>query len=80
MPVPACWAIWCALPIRDSEADPAAVCVTALVRFGAEVYSYGGRLALARTSIGETIHPPRLFAVICGNSSKARKGTSCAIP
>jgi hypothetical protein len=26
--------------------------------------------------VGETLHPPRLFAVICGNSSKARKGTS----
>ena len=26
--------------------------------------------------IGETRHMPRLFAVICGNSSKARKGTS----
>ena len=65
------------LATRDSEADPAAVCVTALVRFGAEVYSYGGRSGLGpHFYIGETIHPPRLFAVICGNSSKARKGTS----
>ena len=65
------------LATRNSEADPAAVCITALVRFGAEVYSYGGRSDLGpHFYIGETIHPPRLFAVICGNSSKARKGTS----
>lgn len=65
------------LATRDSEADPAAVCVTTLVRFGAEVYSYGGRSGLGpHFYIGETIHPPRLFTVICGNSSKARKGTS----
>ena len=65
------------LATRNSEADPAAVCVTALVRVGAEVYSYGGRSGLGpHFYIGETIHPPRLFAVICGNSSKARKGTS----
>ena len=63
------------LATRDSEADPAAVCVTALVRFCAEVYGF----ALGKgphVHVGETIHPPRLFAVICGNSSKARKGTS----
>lgn len=63
------------LATRDSEADPAAVLATLLVRFGAEVYGYqkdkGPYLA-----IGEAIHPPRLFAVVCGNSSKARKGTS----
>lgn len=63
------------LATRDSEADPAAVCITALVRFCAEVYglapNYGPHI-----HVGETIHPPRLFAVICGNSSKARKGTS----
>lgn len=65
------------LATRDSEADPAAVCVTTLVRFGAEVYSYGGRSGLGpHFYIGETVHPPRLFTVICGNSSKARKGTS----
>ena len=63
------------LATRHSEADPAAVLATLLVRFGAEVYGYqkdkGPFLA-----IGEAIHPPRLFAVVCGNSSKARKGTS----
>lgn len=64
------------LATRNSEADPAAVCVTALVRFGAEVYGCGGSGPGPHFYIGETIHPPRLFAVICGNSSKARKGTS----
>jgi len=63
------------LATRDSEADPAAVCITALVRFGAEVYGYAPNRG-PHVYVGETIHPPRLFAVICGNSSKARKGTS----
>lgn len=63
------------LATRDSEADPAAVCITALVRFGAEVYGYAPNRG-PHLYVGETIHPPRLFAVICGNSSKARKGTS----
>ncbi|SHN66473.1 DUF6371 domain-containing protein [Desulfovibrio litoralis] len=63
------------LTISDSEADPAAVCVTTLVRFGAEVYGYAPNKG-PYIYVGETIHPPRLFAVICGNSSKARKGTS----
>ena len=63
------------LATRDSEADPVAVLATLLVRFGAEVHGYqqdGGPYL----TIGETRHPPRLFAVICGNSSKSRKGTS----
>ena len=63
------------LATRDSEADPAAVCVTALVRFCAEVYGHAPDSG-PHIYVGETIHPPRLFAVICGNSSKARKGTS----
>ena len=67
------------LATRDSEADPAAVAITALVRFCAEIYGHASDNALGQGPhlyIGETIHPPRLFAVICGNSSKARKGTS----
>lgn len=64
-----------ALATRDSEADPAAVCITALVRFCAEVYGIGANKG-PHILVGETAHPPRLFAVICGNSSKARKGTS----
>jgi hypothetical protein len=63
------------LAIKNSEADPAAVCITALVRFGAEVYGHVPNQG-PHIYVGETIHPPRLFAVICGNSSKARKGTS----
>ena len=63
------------LATRESEADPAAVCVTALVRFCAEVYGHAQNQG-PHIYVGETVHPPRLFAVICGNSSKARKGTS----
>lgn len=58
------------LACRDSEADPAAVLVTFLVRFGAEVGP--GPHAL----VGDAKHPPRIFAVVVGASSKARKGTS----
>jgi hypothetical protein len=63
------------LATRDSEADPAAVCVTMLTRFAAEVYGHAENKG-PHIYIGETLHAPRLFAVICGNSSKARKGTS----
>ena len=65
------------LATRKSEADPAAVCITTLVRFCAEIYGYReSKCGGPYTMIGDTLHPPRLFAVICGNSSKARKGTS----
>ena len=63
------------LATRSSEADPAAVAITALVRFCAEIYGHAPNQG-PHLYIGETVHPPRLFAVICGNSSKARKGTS----
>ena len=63
------------LATRDSEADPAAVCATALVRFCAEVYGHVPGKG-PHIYVGETVHAPRLFAVICGNSSKAQKGTS----
>ena len=63
------------LATRESEGDPAAVLITLLVRFAAEIYGYEtGRGAFIR--IGDTKHVPRIFAVVCGNSSKARKGTS----
>ena len=63
------------LATRESEGDPAAVLVTFLARFAAEIYGYeSGRGAFIR--IGDTKHVPRLFIAICGNSSKARKGTS----
>lgn len=51
------------LATRDSEADPAAVCITALVRFGAEVFGHRTNQG-PHIYVGETIHPPRLFAVI----------------
>lgn len=58
------------LATKDSEVDPAAVLLTALVRagitIGANVY----------TSVGDTRHPPRLDSVLVGASGRARKGTS----
>jgi len=63
------------LATENSEADPAAVCITALVRFCAEVYGFAPQKG-PHFYISEKLHPPKLFAVICGNSSKARKGTS----
>ncbi|MBJ6725406.1 YfjI family protein [Geomesophilobacter sediminis] len=55
---------------RNSEADPAAVAATFLVRFGIEAG------ASSFVAVGETRHYARLSAVIVGESSKARKGTS----
>ncbi|EHJ47405.1 hypothetical protein DFW101_1396 [Solidesulfovibrio carbinoliphilus subsp. oakridgensis] len=43
------------LATRNSEADPAAVCITALVRFGAEVYGYAPNRG-PHTFVDETIH------------------------
>ena len=64
-----------ALATRGSEADPAAVLATFLVRFGVEVYGFeSGKGPYVK--VGETRHPPRLYAVIVGASSRARKGTS----
>ena len=53
-----------------SEADPAAVLTTFLVRFGAECGN------LSHVMVGESKHYARLFSAIVGDSSKARKGTS----
>ncbi|WP_394027412.1 DUF3987 domain-containing protein [Desulfovibrio falkowii] len=64
-----------ALAVRKSEADPAAVLATLLVRFGVEVYGYASDKG-PYVRIGETVHPPRLYATIAGASAKARKGTS----
>ena len=58
------------LATRESEADPAAVLATFLVRFGVEC----GPDVFMR--VGDTRHSGRLAAVIVGSSSKARKGTS----
>jgi hypothetical protein len=55
---------------QNSEADPAAVLSTFLVRFGIEC----GPSPHYKT--GDTRHAARLNAVVIGDSSKARKGTS----
>lgn len=59
------------LATENSEADPAAVLVTLLTRFGVECgpESY--------FMVGDGRHYPRIFSAIVGASSKARKGTSC---
>jgi hypothetical protein len=58
------------LACMHSEADPAAVLMTALAWAGAiigpEPHVY----------VGETRHPARLYTVLVGASSRARKGTS----
>lgn len=53
-----------------TEADPAAVLVTLLAAWGAFV----GPNVYAKA--GHVHHPPRLSAVIVGDTAKARKGTS----
>lgn len=58
------------LATRDSEADPAAVLISVLVRAGATV-GCGPHFM-----VGETRHTARLYAVKVGATSRARKGTS----
>ena len=58
------------LATRKSEADPAAVLLTFLMRFGVEV---GNGPFLY---VGDGKHYARSIAVVVGSSSKARKGTS----
>lgn len=60
---------------ENSEADPAAVLSTFLVRLGVEAGS-PDIATRPHVFVGETRHEPRLFAVVTGKSSKARKGTS----
>lgn len=55
---------------RKSEAHPAAVAVTFLVRFGIEVGHQPFYM------IGDAKHHARLFTVLVGASSSSRKGTS----
>jgi hypothetical protein len=54
----------------ETEADPAALLVSFLVAFGSAV----GSVPRARADGAD--HPGRLFAVIVGDTAKARKGTS----
>ncbi len=49
----------------DSEADPAAVLLTTLARAAAAI---GAEM---HTTVGDTRHPPRLFVVLVGASSRA---------
>ena len=60
---------------ESSEADPAAVVGTFLVRLGVEVGS-PSKDTRPFVMVGESRHEPRINCVITGNSSKARKGTS----
>jgi hypothetical protein len=58
------------LATENSEADPVAVLLTFLARFGVEC-GPGPHLM-----VGDSKHYPRIFSVLVGASSKARKGTS----
>ena len=58
------------LATSNSEADPAAVLMTFLTRFGVEIGNSN------TMEVGDTKHKPILACVIVGSSSKARKGTS----
>lgn len=60
--------------IRESEASPVAVLLTFLARFGCEVFN--PHTFCPYYEIGDTKHYPRLFVAICGQTAKARKGTS----
>lgn len=59
---------------RHSEASLTAVLMTFLSRFGCEVYNPTTQAPFLQ--IGESRHYPRLFVAICGQTAKARKGTS----
>ena len=65
------------LATEGSEADPAAVLATTLVRFGVEAGSPDPN-ARPHIYVGESRHEPRIFGVVVGKSAKARKGTSGA--
>ena len=53
-----------------NEADPVGLLINALVGFGSVLGSE------ACISVGSDRHPPRLFALLVGDTSKARKGMS----
>jgi Protein of unknown function (DUF3987) len=57
-----------------TEADPVAVLIHILAGFG-NVIGSGPHFRVEYTT-----HPPRLFAVICGDSAKGRKGQSWSTP
>jgi len=55
---------------ENSEADPAAVLITFLTRFGIECSPN------PHIMVGDTKHYARLFVAVVGDTSKSRKGTS----
>lgn len=57
-----------------TEADPASVLIHALAAFG-NVIGSG-----AHAAVQNDLHPARMFAVVVGESSKGRKGTSWSTP
>lgn len=59
---------------KNSEASPTAVLLTFLARFGCEVFNPHNQAPYFQ--IGESKHFSRLFVAICGQTAKARKGTS----
>ncbi len=59
---------------KDSEASPVAVLLTFLCRFGCGAYN--PETLAPFLQIGESKHYSRLFVAICGQTAKARKGTS----
>ena len=59
---------------KNSEAAPVAVLLTFLARFGCEVFNPIHQTPYFQ--IGESRHFSRLFIAICGQTAKARKGTS----
>ncbi len=60
--------------VCNSEASPVASLLPFLTRFGCEVFN--PRTLSPYYEIGDTKHYPRLFVAICGQTAKARKGTS----
>lgn len=57
-----------------TEADPVSVLIHLLVAFG-NVIGSG-----AHAAVQDDLHPARIFAVVIGESSKGRKGTSWSTP
>jgi hypothetical protein len=57
-----------------TEADPASVLIHVLAAFGNVIGSH------AHAGVQSDLHPARIFAVVIGESSKGRKGTSWSTP
>jgi hypothetical protein len=59
-----------------TEADKAALLATALTLFGNAVGNFDGSSPYVK--VGAVKHPPRIFALLSGETAKARKGQSYA--